>query len=170
MTIRKRPAEGSTKAARNRAVDPTRKRDRRRLSSLGRRTRGSRLRTRLQVAAFSGRKACRSQARCSFNFAAGQIHGLQYYHQGRVRLDNTTDNTVRAAIEDNSDNYEVSLDWSDAGNGIIASSCTCSYSHQRRPCKHIWAAMLAADEQTGPRRRQTIAMRRGRGRNRRGLG
>ncbi len=84
--------------------------------------------------------------RCSLEFESQvQSRGQRYFHEGRVQLGSKDGETVRAAVAGSSGDYEVLLDWSDARNGIVESSCTCPYFEDCGPCKHIWATMLAAD-------------------------
>jgi superfamily II DNA or RNA helicase len=91
--------------------------------------------------------------RCSLDFEPQvQSRGQRYFHERRVRLGSTDGETVRAAVAGSSGDYEVLLDWSDARNGIVESSCTCPYFEDQGLCKHIWATMLAADARgLGPR-------------------
>ena len=84
--------------------------------------------------------------RCSLEFAAGiRSRGQQYYYEGRVELAAADGDTVGAIVVGNSRAHEVSLDWSEAGAGIVGSFCTCPYYAEWGACEHVWAAMLAAD-------------------------
>src|SRR5258708_11976081 len=66
--------------------------------------------------------------------------GRNYYWQGRVSIRHASNSQVDAHVR-GSRNYEVSLDWED---GVLAASCDCAH-FESEPCKHLWAAILAAD-------------------------
>ena len=66
--------------------------------------------------------------------------GRNYYWQGRVSIRHASKSQVDALVR-GSRSYEVSLDWED---GVLAASCDCAH-FESEPCKHLWAAILAAD-------------------------
>ncbi len=66
--------------------------------------------------------------------------GRNYYWQGRVSIRHASNSQVDALVR-GSRSYEVSLDWED---GVLAASCDCAH-FESEPCKHLWAAILAAD-------------------------
>src|SRR5512135_1033459 len=84
--------------------------------------------------------------RCSHEFEPEvQSRGRRYYQEGRVQIASEDGQSVLAIVQGASGDYEVRLDWTDAGDGFVEASCTCPYFDERRLCKHIWATMLAAD-------------------------
>ena len=68
--------------------------------------------------------------------------GADYFQHGKVRIKNG-DNWSVGAIVRGSMIYKVML--TRIGNEINV-KCTCPYYRTDGPCKHIWATMLAADE------------------------
>src|SRR5260370_19720663 len=66
--------------------------------------------------------------------------GRNYYWQGRVSIRHATNSQVDALVR-GSRSYEVSLGWED---GVLSASCDCAHFGSA-PCKHLWAAILAAD-------------------------
>ena len=67
--------------------------------------------------------------------------GKNYYAQGRVNIRHASHSQVDALVR-GSQNYEVSLDWED---GVLFASCDCPHFESDGPCKHLWAAILAAE-------------------------
>src|SRR5260370_30185048 len=67
--------------------------------------------------------------------------GRNYYWQGRVSIRHASNSQVDALVR-GSRSYEVSLDWED---GMLAASCDCAH-FESEPCKHLSAAILAAEE------------------------
>src|SRR6185295_4235007 len=71
--------------------------------------------------------------------------GLQYFREHRVRLLFCDSRRVEAIVSGSSPynvvlNREIQFLWS---------SCSCPYFERGEPCKHIWAAILAADSKGG---------------------
>src|SRR6516162_5753262 len=70
--------------------------------------------------------------------------GEDYYRQRRVRIDRGSDTEVSASVR-GSQAYYVDLDWS---GDRLSVWCECPYFlDSGLPCKHLWAAMLAAEAQ-----------------------
>ncbi len=70
--------------------------------------------------------------------------GRQYLRDGRVRIASGTDESVDAVVQGTRP-YDVSLRRS---GSTLQAGCTCPYiASNAEPCKHIWAAALAAQEQ-----------------------
>ncbi|HKI05732.1 MAG TPA: DEAD/DEAH box helicase [Thermoanaerobaculia bacterium] len=69
--------------------------------------------------------------------------GLQYFQARRVVLSFCGPHQVNAVVT-GSETYFVSLSRSARS---VRSTCTCPYADRGAPCKHIWAAILAADAQ-----------------------
>jgi len=67
--------------------------------------------------------------------------GLQYFRGGRVELVACGAQEARAVVT-GTEHYQVTLSRSGRS---IDSSCSCPYADRGAPCKHIWAAILAAD-------------------------
>ncbi len=73
-----------------------------------------------------------------------QRRGRQYYLRGAVRLVHGDAWSVQATVE-GGDRYHVNLAREDIS---IFGSCSCPYFERNlEPCKHIWAALLAAEYQ-----------------------
>jgi uncharacterized Zn finger protein len=70
--------------------------------------------------------------------------GLDYFMQGRVVITRGTAFLVEARVRGHRP-YNVDLLFED---GVLKVNCTCEYFESSGPCKHIWATLLAADEQT----------------------
>jgi superfamily II DNA or RNA helicase len=87
--------------------------------------------------------------------------GVHYFHGGRVRLFFCDSHRVQAIVSGSS-SYDVVLN---RNVQFLHSSCSCPYFERDEPCKHIWAAILAADAKgglqspdgTGPQRLLTTA-------------
>ena len=72
-----------------------------------------------------------------------RIHGEEYRREGRVRAGAKAISGVMAVVR-GSKSYSVEIDW-EAEQLIVR--CECPYfSDNALPCKHIWAAMLEAEE------------------------
>ncbi|MCP3958888.1 MAG: helicase SNF2 [bacterium] len=72
--------------------------------------------------------------------------GKEYHNEGRVRLQ--VDGTrARARVDGNSrESYAVGLDWSAVSERVLHAFCECPRFADRRPCKHVWATLLALAE------------------------
>lgn len=80
--------------------------------------------------------------RLAGNFSGTVRHrGQSYFWQGRVRIRGGSEVDVEADVR-GSRNYEVNLAW---GDGVLSVSCDCLYFESDGPCKHLWAAILAAE-------------------------
>ena len=70
--------------------------------------------------------------------------GQRYFHEHRVRIRSGSSKTLEAEVR-GSESYLVRLTCSENRIGM---ACECPFYFDRGlPCKHIWAAILAADEQ-----------------------
>jgi superfamily II DNA or RNA helicase len=67
--------------------------------------------------------------------------GEGYYRDGAVRIQSGDHSSVEADVK-GSKRYSVALDLAD--NELVV-YCDCPYFADAGPCKHIWAAILAAD-------------------------
>jgi superfamily II DNA or RNA helicase len=82
--------------------------------------------------------------RLAGNFSgAVRQRGQSYFWQGRVRIRDGSESDVAASVR-GSQNYEVSLVWH-SGDGVLSANCDCLYFDSDGPCKHLWAAILAAE-------------------------
>jgi superfamily II DNA or RNA helicase len=79
------------------------------------------------------------------NFTANvRKRGEQYHREGRVHIEEGSESLLRAYVH-GSQTYEVDLNFS---NRILSVWCGCPYFEDTgNPCKHLWAAIVAADEQ-----------------------
>jgi hypothetical protein len=69
--------------------------------------------------------------------------GRDYFNRGAVRIVHGDDFFVDAAVQ-GTETYDVSLEREDR---TLRASCTCPFNAEwAGPCKHIWAAILAADQ------------------------
>ena len=68
--------------------------------------------------------------------------GRAYFPTGKVQIVDAGPETVEAVVS-GGEEYRVSLRREDANLWVF---CTCAYFEGGEPCKHVWAAVLAADE------------------------
>ena len=68
--------------------------------------------------------------------------GRFYFQTGRVRIVSAGPEAVEAAVSGTQE-YRVSLRREEANVWVF---CTCAFFAGGEPCKHVWAAVLAADE------------------------
>ena len=69
--------------------------------------------------------------------------GLNYFRSGAVQIDSAVPDCVRATVRGGG-RYSVVL-YVHVDDEILAASCTCSHYNDVNICKHIWAAVLAAE-------------------------
>lgn len=76
---------------------------------------------------------------------ADRDRGSEYHEEGRVSLE--IDGTrARASVKGNErDSYRVGVDWTQVGERILHGFCECRRFGEGRPCKHLWATLLALD-------------------------
>jgi len=68
--------------------------------------------------------------------------GYQYFWQKRVRIEEGSASELRANVR-GSEEYSVLLQWT---GEMLAVFCDCAFFIENdQPCKHLWAALLAAD-------------------------
>src|SRR6185436_5790377 len=74
--------------------------------------------------------------------------GAEYFHNGLVNLVSCNGEKVEAVVS-GTEGYQVVLRRDDT---LVWAGCSCPYSNDRgEVCKHIWATVLAADEDGGLR-------------------
>ncbi|WP_428937583.1 SNF2-related protein [Fontivita pretiosa] len=71
--------------------------------------------------------------------------GRQYFEAGAVRIIKATQRDLHARVQ-GSELYDVKLSWNAAGE-LTDAQCTCAYAAGQGICKHMWAALLEADDQ-----------------------
>jgi hypothetical protein len=70
--------------------------------------------------------------------------GLSYFQRQLVKIKKADQWSLTATVRGSS-KYEVSLKRD--GEGVIAATCTCPYvNSSQEPCKHLYAAVLAAED------------------------
>ncbi len=67
--------------------------------------------------------------------------GQSYLSQGRVKILFGTDSVLEAQVE-GSASYSVNFEWKE---DTLFASCSCPYFEGGESCKHLWAAILAAE-------------------------
>jgi len=79
-------------------------------------------------------------------FSQGVRHrGQDYWRQGRVQLELLSDGHISATVR-GSDTYRVTIDLY-SGRKRAELDCTCPYAIDYGACKHLWATLLAADDE-----------------------
>lgn len=73
--------------------------------------------------------------------SAIRSRGNEYFRSGSVRIKHGSDWEFEGRVR-GSENYQVTLSRSD---NILYVKCTCPYFETDGACKHLWAAVLAAD-------------------------
>ncbi len=88
--------------------------------------------------------------RAASHFEPGdRDRGAEYFAEGRVQLE-IGDSRARARVAGQErDAYAVGLDWTQVGDRVLHAFCTCERFAAGRPCKHVWATLLALAE-SGP--------------------
>lgn len=92
--------------------------------------------------------ALAEQCAASFN-AGSRSRGRAYFLQKRVLFDVSGTAEAQAMVRGSGGRYKVTLQWQAATPAIIA-ACTCPYYEGGELCKHIWATLLAADQNGWP--------------------
>ena len=89
--------------------------------------------------------------RSSSHFQQGdRQRGTDYFNKGRVQLEVQGPRAHSKVQGNEQSTYAVGLDWTQvADERILHSFCECQRFFEGRPCKHIWATLLALGE-TGP--------------------
>ncbi len=81
-------------------------------------------------------------ARLAADFRATvRKRGQDYYWQGLVLIQHGSASKLHAQVQ-GSRTYGVSLEWQE---GALSAWCDCPAFASEGPCKHLWAAILAAD-------------------------
>jgi superfamily II DNA or RNA helicase len=83
-------------------------------------------------------------ARLTENFSANvRRRGEQYHRERRVHIQGGSESELYASVL-GSETYDVQLNFS---NGMLSICCDCPrFADTGNPCKHLWAAIVAADE------------------------
>ena len=78
--------------------------------------------------------------------AQDRARGHSYYLGGRVSDLQINPAEISAVVRGSRrGGYEVSIDLSEAKQGLVAGHCTCPRFQDGSLCKHLWAVVLAAD-------------------------
>jgi hypothetical protein len=70
--------------------------------------------------------------------------GAQYFHLGKVKIAGVSPEGITARVK-GSKEYLVELVQDETSGASVRVSCECPYFRRGSLCKHIWAAILAAD-------------------------
>ena len=88
--------------------------------------------------------------RCADGFdVMARLRGRLCYRQRKVTLSHNDKEPgiVRARVLGFHDEpYRVSVDWRKSLDGQLLVSCTCERTDKNKPCKHVWATLLAVDQ------------------------
>tara|TARA_B100000809_G_scaffold185474_1_gene183560 strand:- start:1077 stop:4454 length:3378 start_codon:yes stop_codon:yes gene_type:complete len=81
--------------------------------------------------------------RCKRSFDSNaRSRGRRFFQQQRIRIVHQGELTLLAAVDGNSDDYRVKLDWSEVPDSDMETHCTCPRFDSGYLCKHIWATLL----------------------------
>ncbi len=85
--------------------------------------------------------------RCRSDFEPGDMsRGRSYFLDSMVALGEAHHNGLVARVEGSYDTYyHVSIDWSDAREGLLGVDCSCPRFADGWFCKHLWATLLEMD-------------------------
>jgi len=72
--------------------------------------------------------------------------GSAYQRAGRVRLGEITAERLDARVLGTS-RYAVTIDWQEAGAGLLRIDCDCPRFAEAAVCKHVWAVIVEIDEE-----------------------
>jgi superfamily II DNA or RNA helicase len=72
------------------------------------------------------------------------VRGFNYFREGRVVITRGTPSAVEARVRGNRP-YNVEITYREP---VLKVKCECEYFASSGACKHIWATLLAAEEQT----------------------
>jgi superfamily II DNA or RNA helicase len=72
-----------------------------------------------------------------------KARGEEYYRQNRVRVNRGGENEVAATVR-GAERYGVELNYLD---GVLSLFCDCPHFQDGFACKHLWAAILAAENE-----------------------
>jgi len=102
--------------------------------------------------------------RCKSSFSPGdRSRGVSYFNSGRVQIEDATAGDLVARVRGSYEQwYVVQVDL-DAPDPESSFSCTCPRFSGGCNCKHLWAAILACDQQghTSSRNGRGAARQRG---------
>ncbi len=98
--------------------------------------------------------------------------GQEYFQEGRVRLE-VDGHRARSRVDGTErGSYAVGVDWSRVGDRVLHAFCECPRFADRRPCKHLWATLLALETalESQPPGRDRVSLRKDRAASWRDLG
>jgi superfamily II DNA or RNA helicase len=89
------------------------------------------------------------ESRCQARFPArDRRRGNAYFRDGRVEIEGLHAGEMFATVTGfGGRSYAVVLDWTAAADGTLLVSCECPWFGDSHLCKHVWAAILAADRE-----------------------
>ncbi|MFW7378407.1 MAG: SNF2-related protein [Oligoflexus sp.] len=73
--------------------------------------------------------------------------GQHYYHKGRVKIISESADRIEFSVF-GTKRYTLQFYWVDART--IAAQCNCPYGESQGYCKHLWASLMAIDEEGSP--------------------
>ncbi len=76
--------------------------------------------------------------RCAWDFSPRDWkRGTEYFKSGAVHILNVSDTLLDAEVQGSDpEPYQVSLDWSEAAQGILLADCSCPRFEDAGKCKH----------------------------------
>ncbi len=78
---------------------------------------------------------------------AARERGREYFERGRVTLRGASDDSIEARVKGSGSRvYRVAIEIVDQSELITDCSCPFAYDHLE-PCKHVWATLLAAEDE-----------------------
>jgi superfamily II DNA or RNA helicase len=72
--------------------------------------------------------------------------GERYWRQGLVMIGAARPGRAEAVVLGSAP-YLVTLEWEAEDRGSVRGSCTCLAAQEHGPCKHLWAVVLAVDDE-----------------------
>jgi superfamily II DNA or RNA helicase len=75
--------------------------------------------------------------------------GEEYFADGRVELQVEGSRALARVKGNERELYRVGIDWSRVGERVLHAFCECQRFAEGKPCKHVWATLLALAE-SGP--------------------
>ncbi len=112
----------------------------------------------------SGPRPVPLHKRSSSHFQPGdRQRGDDYFDEGRVQLAVNGGRAMARVAGTEHESYTVEVDWSEVPESrLLRASCTCQRFAGGRPCKHLWATLLAIgslDPSVQPPGRGRLALR-----------
>ncbi len=134
--------------------------------------RGRRRRGRGRVHAADNRPVPLHKRSASHFQRGDRQRGQEYFQERRVRLE-VDGSRARARVEGTErQSYAVGVDWSRVADRVLHAFCECPRFADRRPCKHLWATLLALESalESQPPGRDRVSLRKDRAASWRDLG